>query len=190
MHSIKNSGLLIALIATLALSVTGSAQAASAQNSSYTTAYSSAYVGVLLGVGISGSHVLLEPGLEGGYRFQPEFSVGIYGQEFSSSADVGSVSASSHTWLYGVAGDYYFPQVQGLHAGLKIGLQSEVDTSTSTGTGTVSGTTTNFTFAPEVGYDHPLSSEFSIGGQVDLFLPIANGTVAIFNLLASAKYHF
>lgn len=178
---------LVAIVAAFALN---SAQAAEPGS---TPTAPTGYFGLMGGLGlasfskdgISSSTTAFEYGLHMGYDFAPDFSVGVYGLTYAfSSVTSGGITfpnpIATRIWNFGLEGDYRFPEMVGLHAGIKVGIE----------TADVTGSATDFVFGPQVGYDFHFCDALSIGPVVDYMFDLKTNRTNMFDAVADVKYHF
>lgn len=178
------SGIAIGIAISAADTRSANAQAAIQQNGQGST-----FAGLDLGAAAvgNGSGLLLDYGAVFGYFFRPELFAGA----FINYSNLGSVTsplgnASSGLTVFGVEGDLALPQVlPGLYVGLKLGLQ--IISSTFNGTSTNSN---SFVLGPQVGWDIPFATSFSIGPQANYLIAFVNNNPNELNLLAVIKYWF
>ncbi|HTL10884.1 MAG TPA: hypothetical protein VL588_00255 [Bdellovibrionota bacterium] len=146
-----------------------------------------AYAGGMLGLAVptsAGASAQFAFGLEGGYHLPDDFimpglATGIYFSSFSQSFTNPLTLKASSTSLSELMlfGDYYFPSVEGLHAGFMVGM------------GLSSGSS-NFGFGFRGGYDFTVADDITVGPYADLILSTASGASALLDVLGSVKYHF
>jgi hypothetical protein len=141
-------------------------------------------IGVLGGLAVAdqsiGTH--LDMGVTGHVQLLPEMNVGFYYQYYwNNYSNVGTTH--NHT----IAGEmnYLFSgPFDGVYAGGKAGLQLTGNSAPMTQSGT------DFVFGPTVGYDYPLGSGLSFGGQFNLLFVTSSPVVTDANILAVLKLNF
>ncbi len=155
----------------------------SALAESATPSVSNTYAGVLLGVGAynnnAGNNFLY--GVEGGYKFMPQWSVGL-GVMNSSLSVISPLSAN----LLMILGNLkYYTEIGGLNFGVKTGVALNL----YSGTGAPS-TSSNFTVGPSVGYDYIFSGNWSAGVDVAYLWITSSPSLGVFQGCAALKYAF
>jgi len=154
-------------------------------------------VGLLAGMSFFGSTTTsasasyFTPGVEFSYNVMPMFTIGAEFQYpiISSPVLPAGVTSSIKSMVFLADAWYNIEQVQGLHAGVKLGYmttKADVTVAAVTTSTTVSG----FAIAPAVGYDYALNSDWSVGGQIDYLIQTKTDTAKAFQVFATGKYWF
>jgi hypothetical protein len=146
-------------------------------------------LGALLGFGFvsnnGGTQLVL--GANGDYKLAPTYGVGGY---FSYNALSSLPGASSSLITLAPEANYYFEgQLTGFRIGGKAGV-GFISNSVSTSASTASSSSTSFVVGPHIGYDFPIMSSVSFGGETNLLFYTANSGFSAFNLLGNLKYWF
>ncbi len=143
-------------------------------------------LGILGGLAISSqtpySGVHLDLGLTGHVQVQPNLNVGFYYQYYWNNY---GNSATTYNHTLAVESNYLFSgDFQGLYAGAKVGLQLTGNSLPNTSTGT------DIVLGPAVGYDVPIMTGVSVGGQANLLFVTQSPIVTNLNLVALLKMNF
>jgi hypothetical protein len=180
------------LIASLLVAVSGNSAWAVTHNS--VTGFS---LDLLAGPSFVGNGIGTQFAIGGNleYRFDPSWSVGLFGTYESTGSQSTSVSSSNIVSL-AVDGNYYFNQaLDGFYAGVKLGLGIS---NTSLSGALANGSTSNtvFMFGPAVGYDFLMASALTLGAEINFLTYSApnssagSSTTSILNALIRLGYHF
>jgi hypothetical protein len=150
-----------------------------------------ASVGVHAGLGVlgdsGGSH--FDVGADASYAILPPLFVA--GQ--FSYIDRGSISSAGNSAtgsLYLLTGSLNYDAqnyIPGSFVGVAMGIGIN-HTSATIGTISASNTDSNFYIGPRVGYDYPLSSSFTIGGEGSWLLTAGNSAPNVLQVVAVLKY--
>lgn len=152
---------------------------------------SGADVGVLAGVAFAnqdiGGHFTW--GATAHYKIMPNVNIGAFFSYYSNSVTLtnGALSGSSYDQHYtqlAAEANYLFDMLPGAYLGLKMGIGLQ---STSL---TDSTTSTHYLIGPDIGYDVPIGSGLSLGGQINVLYETSSPNVTATNLLAVLKYNF
>ena len=149
------------------------------------------YIGVLAGVNQpsgSGANTTPALGLSAGARIIPNFGLGVFGAYFGQTSAGGLLGLPSNTavstgLLVGQARIY----LSGLHIGAEFGGAMKFWSGTSSALHGGSSTT-SLVYGPEAGYDHHLSRNFSLGGEIHYLISTAEQDVNAIQLLAAVKF--
>jgi hypothetical protein len=152
-------------------------------------------VGALLGLAIpssEGANSRFGWGLEGEYRILPAISGGVY--FFTSKQDISipaaggtpAVTSSNRISMYGLQAGYFFPGVNGLSGGGRVGL-SHSSTEVNAAAGPSS---TDFEIGPYAAFDVHVAPQISVGGDASILFVTASSGYNVINLLGTVKFFF
>ncbi len=159
------------------------------------------YAGIYLGIArpsLEGyDDVNLGYGLSAGLKFHEEYSAGLYFLTSTSEASFGATASLPATVVenrvsfYGVEGDYHFlGTLEGLRAGVRVGLSTKATTTSPQGVASVSQSDTDFALGPQLGYDFMISEQISVGGEANIFFVLGGDSFNVIHALGTAKFHF
>jgi hypothetical protein len=151
-------------------------------------------VGALAGLGfVSGSlGTQLVLGLNGEYKLAPAYGVGMY---FTYNSVSQTSPASGNVLTFAPEANYHFDGLlTGFRVGGKVGLailnQNTGSAALIPGTTSATQSTTSLVTGPHVGYDYPIMSSVSLGGETNFLFYTASGGFNAFNILGNLKYWF
>lgn len=142
-------------------------------------------VGALVGATFSSNPTQFTFGVEAQHKLIPPIGLGVALTYFNSGTTLSGTNYSNS--FYAVTGQalYHFQgQLDGLHAGVNLGAGIS-----STSIPGRDGST-DFIIGPMVGYDLPLVSQLTIGGEGTVFFTTQSNGNTIWQILAALKYWF
>lgn len=145
------------------------------------------YAGLMLGFA---DPTNMDPRLGYGANVGLIFPMGLTGSIYILNSTESENGVDTSVLHYGLGVDYslsgmFSGPLGGLHAGLKLGMATA-----ETEFRGASNSEDFFTFGPSVGYDYPIVSYFSVGGEANLLLASGDNTVSTLYVLATGKFWF
>jgi hypothetical protein len=126
----------------------------------------------------SGTH--LDIGATGHILLAPNVNVGFYAQYYWNNY---SSDATSHNYTIAAEWNYLFADgLQGLYAGGKAGFQFTGNSAPGVQSGT------DLVLGPTLGYDYPIASGITLGGQTNILFVTQAPLVTNWNILAVLKW--
>jgi hypothetical protein len=150
-------------------------------------------IGALLGLAFPSGGSDLVFGLDGNYKLDPFWGVGLYATyQGESTTGAGFTTESSNVTVMPEVSYFFQDAMSGLRVGGKAGLRfasSEV-TPALPPPAISSVDDTAFIFGPHIGYDYPLGGDLSLGAEFNLLFSTTASDDASPNLLGALKYWF